>query len=75
MSQLLGLRYRIIQVLSQDKVGENYVLADIEKKNSTYYIFKKIFIHNSNERELIVLEILSQVKFAGAIAVLKLVID
>lgn len=52
MSQLLGSRYRIIQVLSQDKVGENYIVADIEEKNSTYYIFKKIFIHNSSKQEL-----------------------
>lgn len=52
MSQLLGLHYQIIQVLSQDQVGENYIVADIEEKISTYYIFKKIFIHNSSEQEL-----------------------
>lgn len=52
MSQLSNARYQIIQVLSQDQVGENYIVTDIEDKSSTYYILKKIFIRSYNEQEL-----------------------
>jgi tetratricopeptide (TPR) repeat protein/tRNA A-37 threonylcarbamoyl transferase component Bud32 len=52
MSQLLNLHYRIVRVLSQDRVGESYIVADVEDNISAYYILKKIFLNNLNEQEL-----------------------
>jgi tetratricopeptide (TPR) repeat protein len=51
MSSLLNGRYKIIQVLSQDKVGESYIVADLEN-DSIYYIFKKIFLNSTNDQAI-----------------------
>ncbi|MBF2064182.1 MAG: tetratricopeptide repeat protein [Calothrix sp. C42_A2020_038] len=52
MSQLLGVRYQIIRVLSANEIGESYLVTDIESANQLYYIFQKYFLRSQHEQEI-----------------------